>query len=231
MSPRSERTIGGVHPRRVTLTFDNGPSPDVTPRVLDELASRRLSAWFCVVGSRLTSPEAPALLERMLAEGHRVVNHSLSHEVPLGDEPTPAHARREIAEMDVRLRSALPGWTERWFRPFGRGGRLGPHVFSQAALDELERLGYSVLLWNCVPRDWVDPDGWVETALADIAARDHTVVVLHDIVAAAMEQLPRFLDELQRSDVEITTDVPDDCVPIRAGVPRTDLAHLVNPTA
>ena len=211
----------------VTLTFDNGPCVDTTPTVLDELVRRGLRAWFCIVGDRLREPGAPTVVERVAADGHRLVNHSLTHATPLGDDPSHGHARREIVEMDRLLTESLPAWgDDRWFRPFGRGGRLGPHVFSTAALDELDRLEYSVLLWNCVPRDWIDHDGWVDTALAEIEQLDHAVVVLHDIAAPAMRHLPRFLDELERRDVAITADVPDECVPIRGGEPQRDLAAL-----
>ena len=214
----------------MTLTFDNGPSADVSPRVLDELASREVSAWFCVVGSQLREAGGVSLVARILDEGHLVANHSLTHQTALGDLPTVAHARSEISDMDALLRETAPDWGEPWFRPFGRGGQLGPHLLSDAACDELARYSYSVLLWNCVPRDWEDPIGWVDTACREIEDLDHAVVVLHDVRSDAMEQLPRFLDALANDGVIVTTDLPDSCVPIRAGQAVSDLSGLVTPS-
>ena len=67
-----------------------------------------------------------------------------------------------------------------------------------------------MLLWNSVPRDWEDPLGWVETALADVIAQDHTVLVLHDLPTGAMDRLPEFLDKVEQLGVKVTNDVPED---------------------
>jgi peptidoglycan-N-acetylglucosamine deacetylase len=73
------------------------------------------------------------------------------------------------------------------------------------------------VLWNSVPRDWADPAGWIDRALSDVQARKHTVVVIHDVPSGAMDELPRFLDELDRSGVAVTVELPDECVPIIDG--------------
>jgi hypothetical protein len=78
------------------------------------------------------------------------------------------------------------------------------------------------VLWNSVPRDWADPVEWIDRALADVRAREHTVVVVHDLPTGAMDHLPRFLDELDRTGVAVTDGLPDDCVPIIDG-------HIVSP--
>jgi peptidoglycan-N-acetylglucosamine deacetylase len=223
---------------RLTLTFDNGPSPDTTPAVLDALAARRLPAYFCVIGQMLAAPEGPALTRRCLAEGHIVVNHSMNHRVPLGDDLDPAHANHEILDTQHLLDANVPAWrctpspeqaTSRgpiWFRPFGHGGHLGPHLFSPAAVELLRAEDYSVLLWNSVPRDWVDIDGWVDTALDDLHTNEHTVLVLHDLPTGAMDHLPRFLDEVVARGIETTLELPESCVPMRAGRATQDLASL-----
>ncbi|NKC00820.1 MAG: serine hydrolase [Pseudomonadales bacterium] len=215
----------------VTLTFDNGPTTDVTPVVLQELAARELNAYFCVVGRQLQrGQEHVDVVRETLAAGHVVVNHSLTHGVALGDDTSGEHAFQEIVEMDRVMGECLGDWGEKLFRPFGRGGSLGPHVFSQNALSELGALDYSVLLWNNVPRDWEEPVGWVKTALADIAGQSHSVVVLHDLNTGAMKELPRFLDTLLAEGHTFTCELPDECVPMRSGVaawPEEQLADLV----
>ncbi len=212
--------------KRVTLTFDNGPTEYTTPLVLRELKQRQLLAYFCVVGSQLESEEQISLTCEALNAGHKIVNHSLTHKVPLGDNPSAEHASREISDMHSLMAEKLGDWGEYWFRPFGRGGAIGPHIFSNEALLQFEKLSYSVLLWNSVPRDWEDPDGWVEAAMADIEKHEHTVVVLHDIDTGAMRKLPEFLDLLQNRGIEITQTLPDTCVPVRNGKPSFSQAQL-----
>lgn len=203
--------------KMLTLSFDNGPTKNTTPKVLDVLAARNMHAYFCVTGLQLKLNDHAKLVSETLDAGHRIVNHSLTHEVPLGDDASAAHARAEISDMDELMNELIGDWGERWFRPFGREGKLGQHVFSQAALAEFARLKYSVMLWNSVPRDWVDTHSWVSRALCDIDANNHTLMVLHDIDTGAMDHLAGFLDEVINRGIEISLKLPEDCIPIRNG--------------
>ena len=203
----------------VTLTFDNGPCAGTTDRVLDVLGERGVRATFFVVGDMLRRDGARDLAARAVAEGHWVGNHTLTHTTPLGDNPDAAYARREIEEAQALLGELAH--ERRFFRPAGGGGHLGPHLLSPAATDVLRDGGYTCVLWNSVPRDWEDPAGWVDTALADVERLGHAVVVLHDLPTGAMDALPRFLDELVARGVDVVQDFPDDVVPIAAGEVRT----------
>jgi hypothetical protein len=73
------------------------------------------------------------------------------------------------------------------------------------------------VLWNSVPRDWEDTEGWPERALEDVARQDWTLVVLHDVATGAMAALPRFLDRVRDAGVTITAELPPACVPIVRG--------------
>ncbi|MBX3156441.1 MAG: polysaccharide deacetylase family protein [Deltaproteobacteria bacterium] len=200
---------------RLTLSFDNGPDPDVTPRVLDVLDRRGVRAQFWVLGKHVATTAGRACVERAHAAGHVVGNHSYSHETPLGDDPRPDAAAREIGAAQDLL-EPLVGAARR-FRPFGGGGVLGPHLFSRAAVELLRDGGYTCVLWNSVPRDWEDPTRWPARALAELAVRAHTLVVLHDIAGACLPELDAFLDEVAARGVELTTDDPPDCTPLVAG--------------
>lgn len=206
----------------VTLTFDNGPEPGVTPLVLDALARRGLRATFFVVGERLRDSAARRCAERARAEGHRVGNHTLTHSGPLGGRPD---AVAEIAGCEALL-GGLAG-EERLFRPVGGGGVLGPHLLSAPARDHLAANGYTVVLWNAVPGDWRDPEGWPATALAQCRAERHALLVLHDIASGAMRHLDRFLGALADSGARFRDDFPQDCVPMRRGVATPALAACV----
>ena len=70
----------------LTLTFDNGPEPGVTPRVLDILRERGIKATFFVIGEKLGDPERRRLAARAHDEGHWIGNHTFTHSVPLGQQ-------------------------------------------------------------------------------------------------------------------------------------------------
>lgn len=211
-APGNDKVAGMA---RLTLTFDNGPTPGVTEQVLAALAARGLPATFFVVGDRLKQPGARELAAQAKAAGHWIGNHTMSHSTPLGRRAEPDHPQAEIAAVDALLGELAE--PQRLFRPNAGGGVLGPHVLSRAAVDHLTAHRHTVVLWNCVPRDWEDPAGWAARALAEIERRDWTLLVLHDLPTGAMDRLPGFLDEARRRGVEIVQDFPADCVPIRRG--------------
>lgn len=210
---------------KLTLSFDNGPDADVTPRVLDVLAEHAARAHFFVLGKQVATDIGRALVARAHREHHLIGNHSYTHGVPLGDDPRPDAVEQEIAATQALL-APLNGGGRR-FRPFGGGAVLGPHLFSRRAIEHLCEHAYTCVLWNAVPRDWLDPGGWVETALADIATRPHSLIVLHDIADACLAGLDRFLSEARARGHEIVQDLPADCVPIADGRVVGELAPLV----
>ena len=209
----------------VCLTFDNGPEPEVTPGVLAVLARRRIRATFFLVGQKLRDPAARTCAERARAEGHAIGNHTLTHGAPLGTRGA-AEAVAEIAEADALL-GILHG-PEKLFRPNGGGGALGPHLLNRAAADHLIAHRHTVVLWNAVPGDFHDPDGWVASAHAMIlAARETVVLVLHDQRNGAMRHLDRFLGQAVQAGARIGAAPPESCVPLRRGIASADLARFV----
>lgn len=209
--------------RRVTLTFDNGPTPGVTERVLDDLRARRMAVTFFVVGRDLQRSEAHALAERARAEGHWIGNHTMTHSSQFGDSADPTFGTREI----LGAQAVIDGLAhpDRLFRPYG-GGMISRRVLTPDAIRTLVEGAYTCVLWNCVPRDWELPDRWVANALAAIETHPWSVVVLHDQDTGAMRHLPEFLDQLVARSIEIRQDFPDDCVPIRRGRIVGPLEHL-----
>ncbi|HUC24211.1 MAG TPA: polysaccharide deacetylase family protein [Streptosporangiaceae bacterium] len=214
--------------RRVTLTFDNGPTPGVTDHVLDQLAERGIRSTFFVIGELLRDPAGRALAERAAAEGHWIGNHTLTHTVQFGE----ASAQFAASEIDGAQAEIGPlAHPEKLFRPFAGGGVLSPAVFSRAAVRHLQDGEFTCVLWNCVPQDWLNITGWPAVALEHIARQDWTVIVVHDEAHGAMGALPRFLDALQAADVEVRQDFPDSVVPIRRGQQATSLEALTSDDA
>ena len=200
---------------KVTLTFDNGPTPGVTEGVLDQLGERGLLATFFVVGSKLQDAEARALAERAVGEGHWIGNHTLDHRVPLGDIDDAAALARQVDEAQELLGDlAHP---DRLFRPYGDGGVIDRRLLGPAGVEHLERGGYTCVLWNALPGDWRDPCGWVDRGIAQVAAQPWSVVVLHDIPDGALPRLGELLDRLDGLGAELTQELPEGAVPIRRG--------------
>jgi peptidoglycan/xylan/chitin deacetylase (PgdA/CDA1 family) len=200
--------------RRLTLSFDNGPSSSVTPAVLDVLASFDVPATFFVCGRDVVDPARRAIVARAKAAGHRIGNHTLTHAVELGTTDDAEVVAREIGAAQDALGDLA---TERFFRPYGGGGILGPRLLGREAVRYLCAGGYTCVLWNSVPRDWEDTEGWPERALDDVGRQDWTLVVLHDVATGAMAALPRFLDRVRDAGMTITAELPPECVPIVRG--------------
>lgn len=198
----------------LTLTFDNGPDADVTPAVLDVLARRGVKATFFVLGQQLADPALHRLSERAHAEGHWIGNHTYTHSGPLGRREGP------VAEAEIGRTEGLIGplaHADKLFRPQGGGGVIGPALLKAEVLQYLQRNRYTCVIWNAIPEDWRDPEGWVETALGQCRAQPWTLMVLHDIGSGAMKNLDRFLGAAADVGARFRQEFPPDCVPIVRG--------------
>jgi peptidoglycan/xylan/chitin deacetylase (PgdA/CDA1 family) len=200
---------------RVTLTFDNGPAPGVTERVLEVLGHAGILATFFVIGRNLAAQSAQQSMRRAHAAGHRIGNHTLTHSVALGERPDAKYAATEIGETQALI-GAL-SHPDKLFRPYGGEGLVGPHLLSRAAVAYLLEHRYCCVLWTSVPGDWREPDGWVERCIADVAAQEWCVVVLHDIPNACIDRLPELIDRLNDMGVIWEQEFPDSVVLMRRG--------------
>lgn len=209
---------------KISLTFDNGPEPEVTPHVLDTLAKHDVKATFFLLGRNLAVPERRKLAERAFAEGHQLGNHTYSHSVPFGLLENPAEAVREIMATDELL-GELRG-PRRLFRPFGRA-RIGTHLLNRLAWDALVKKSYTCVLWSCTSPERDFPDTWMEPALRTCEQQSWSVVVLHDLPTGAMRHLDRFLGMLAERNTEFSQDFPRELTPLRNGTPVGPHAHLM----
>ena len=87
---------------------------------------------------------------------------------------------------------------------------------------------YTCVLWNAVPRDWVDPDGRVETTLQLCRAQAWSLLVLHDYDTGAMRHLERFIQRAREEGFEFQQDFPPECVPLRRGQVQPGLDACVS---
>ncbi len=213
--------------RRVTLSFDNGPTPGLTEQVLNILAKRGIRSTFFVVGQKLRVPGAVAAMQAAHAAGHWIGNHTLTHSIPFGEQPTEAFAAEEIGQTEALIGPLA--CTEKLFRPYGRQGNVGPHLFSRAAVDYLLAHRYRTVMWNSVPGDWRDQSGWVKACVAQVAAQDWSLVVLHDIATAAVPRLPELLARLEAMGVAFEQDFPPETILTDHGqIAHLNPAHVVD---
>ena len=211
---------------RLTLTFDNGPCPGATDRILDILAERGFRATFFVLGKHLADPVARRCAERAHDEGHWIGNHTTTHGTPLGLTDDPDHCETEIGATQALLGDlAHP---DRLFRPHGKGA-VGPHLLSRAAAKYLAANRYTVVTWNNVPRDWEAPhEHWIGTALETMDSQDWSLLVLHDrIMGKVPDTLPHFLDIVAERGVDIVQPFPEDCVAMGRGRALPALAQCI----
>lgn len=135
--------LGGRGRRdHVALSFDDGPAPHSTPRVLRELDALGLRATFFMLGAHAAA--RPELAAAVAGAGHEVAVHGWSHRYLLG-QPFPLVYRRLRRAQDAI--TAATGTRPRWFRPpFG--------VLTAPALLAARWLGLQPVLWTAWGRDW-----------------------------------------------------------------------------
>jgi peptidoglycan/xylan/chitin deacetylase (PgdA/CDA1 family) len=199
---------------KVTLTFDNGPESQTTPLVLDCLGQHGIKATFFVLGRKVSTPDGLDLARRASREGHWIGNHTWSHVGRLGE------GTREVALHEFERTEEALSWLKQpvpLFRPRGGAGKLGRGLLHPAVVERLTLGGYTCVLWNSVPGDYRDPDGWMERALADCRTRERSLVVLHDLPNGAMRHLDSFLRKLREDGHELMQEFPPDCTPIVRG--------------
>ena len=158
--------------RYVALTFDDGPQPETTARLLDGLRQRGASATFFLVGERAAA--YPELVRRMKAEGHQVGSHTWSHVRLQG-----ASAQTLLDETGraQRVLTQILGEGSYWLRP--------PY----GLLDEQERALVEVPLikWSVDPRDWESRDTAKVVEAVMGAVKENSIVLLHDIYPTSVE--------------------------------------------
>lgn len=151
----------------VALTFDDGPHPDSTPKLLAVLRQKEVKATMFVLGENVE--KQPELFKQMVVDGHEIGSHAYNH----------IHMQRisaqERARQFERLEQAvsIAGVKPVLFRPPGGG-------YSDKMIEEARRRGYRTILWSIDPRDWSRPgvNHIVNTVMANI--KPGSIILLHD---------------------------------------------------
>ncbi len=185
--------------RRIALTFDDGPDPEWTPRVLEALAARHVRGTFFLVGERAT--RAADTVRAMAREGHEIASHGWSHRSLWLCGP-----RRTAEEID-RAQAALAelsGSPPRFFRP--------PWGMVNAAMFPLLRArSLRPVLWSIQPEGMRPAPADVQAAYVVAHAHAGAIVDLHDAEGTPgapsrlLAALPAMIDGLREAGYELTT--------------------------
>ena len=183
-------------PTKLALTFDDGPHPTRTAAILDLLAEYGVRATFFVIGENAEAH--PELVERELAEGHEVANHTMTHAAL-----SRLSYRDAVDEVLNAEHAIFPDGS-------GRSTLLRPPcgAVGQQTLKAAERLGMSIVLWSVDTRDWEhkSAEAIIRTVREGVTGGD--IILFHDFVsgeAHTLEALETLIPELIGEGYEFVT--------------------------
>ncbi|WP_457673015.1 polysaccharide deacetylase family protein [Thiolapillus sp.] len=187
VAPRWLLFRGRAAGRKIALSFDDGPHPEHSPRILDVLGEAGVKVTFFVVGEE--AEKYPALVRRMREEGHEVANHSYSHYGLIGS--TPAEYLADVQHCQGLLEDICGCELARSFRP--PYGTVHPAVFLG-----LIRHGYRVVLWSVDSDDSrVDDAQQLREVFFRKSLVPGDVVLLHEDYPHTLEALPQLLQMVE----------------------------------
>ena len=172
-------------PRKIYLTFDDGPNAQTTPQLLDHLKEAGITATFFLVGRNIEDRQGRAIAERMAAEGHQIGNHTYNH-------PNLTQLDGSRIEQEIRQTEDLIGSLDngvKVFRPpFGFHNRLVGRT--------AEILGYKSVLWDLCAWDWrphYQNRRWVSHIVRRIKAGREGIVLAHDVIPSTVAHVPELI--------------------------------------
>ena len=191
-------------PKELVLTFDDGPWPTTTPKILDALKQECAEATFFLLGRN--AEDHPQIAKRELAEGHSLGHHTYSH--PLLNHLSLARAEAEINRGIAADEDAVYG--ESRTDPVTPFFRFPGFASSPALLDYINGRGMVVFGADIWAGDWVpmSPEKELHLILARIDQVGHGIVLLHDTKKETAQMLPAFLRELKQRGYHIVHAVP-----------------------
>jgi peptidoglycan/xylan/chitin deacetylase (PgdA/CDA1 family) len=203
----------------VAMTFDDGPHPVLTPRLLDMLRERGIRATFYVIGKNVAA--YPEIVQRMAAEGHEVGNHSYNH--PAFTKLSPATLAAEIQSTNEAIAAAIPQKPTTVRPPYGA---------TNAAINKrlAEEFGLTVAMWSVDPQDWKYRNAARVSSHIIQNTAPGAIILAHDIHPSTIDAMPATLDALLAKGFKFTTvaeliamDTPK-TAPARTGGPGVPIS-------
>ena len=178
----------------IAMTFDDGPSAALTPKLLDILKERHIHVTFFLIGENAKAH--PEIITRAVAEGHEIGNHSWDH---------PNLAKKS----DEEVRSQLNRTKEAIAAAIGKPSDLmrPPYGSVTAAQKKWihDDLGYQIILWDVDPDDWKRPGSEVVERRIVEGTRSGSIILSHDIHPGTVQAMPSTLDTLLAKGFKFVT--------------------------
>ncbi len=178
----------------VAMTFDDGPSAKLTPKLLDLLSAHHVKATFFLIGEN--AAENPELVARELREGHEVANHSWSH--PNLGKMSEEGVRSQLRRTDDAIKSAI-GQSPTLMRP--PYGSITTHQKKWIH----QEFGYKIVLWDVDPLDWRRPGAAAVCNRIVKNTRAGSIILAHDIHPGTIDAMPCVLKELEAKGFKFVT--------------------------
>jgi peptidoglycan/xylan/chitin deacetylase (PgdA/CDA1 family) len=176
------------------MTFDDGPSAILTPKLLDVLATRHIKATFFVIGQNVA--EHPELVARAVREGHEIGNHSWSH--PNLGHMSDEGVRLQLKRTDEAIQRAAGIHPTLMRPPYGS-------ITSRQKRWIHDQLGYEIIIWDVDPLDWKRPGPTAVCNRILKETRPGSIVLSHDIHPGTIEAMPATLDKLAAKGFKFVT--------------------------
>ena len=181
--------------KSIYLTFDDGPIPEVTPWVLDELKKYNAKATFFCIGENVQ--KHPEIFQRILSEGHSVGNHTFNHLNGWKTATSEYIENVDKAEAQMGNNSKFKIQDSRLFRP-----PYGKITSKQAKI--LQRKGFKIVMWDIISYDYdanTSPEKCLQNVLKNI--KPGSVIVFHDSLKAEKNLrfvLPKVLGFIEKKN-------------------------------
>lgn len=188
--PLEEENLENQTPKRVALTFDDGPHPTYTEELLDGLKERNVKATFFVLGEH--AQLYPELIERMKEEGHLIGNHTYSH-LQLKDNNWEEYRAELIKTNEVIWE--ITGEEVTYVRP--------PYGSWDKSFEE--ELNMFPVLWTVDSRDWCSKDAAGVTKKVVKETEEGDIILMHDYYASTVKAALATVDELKAKGYTFVT--------------------------
>jgi peptidoglycan-N-acetylglucosamine deacetylase len=178
----------------IAMTFDDGPSEKLTPKLLDLLAAHRIKATFFVIGQNVA--EHPEIVARAAREGHEIGNHSWSH--PNLGKMSDEGVRRELRRTEDVIKDAIGSRPTLMRPPYGSLSTRQKRWIH-------DEFGYRIILWEVDPLDWKRPGPTVVCNRILRETRAGSIVLSHDIHPGTIEAMPATFSQLEAKSFKFVT--------------------------
>jgi peptidoglycan/xylan/chitin deacetylase (PgdA/CDA1 family) len=178
----------------IAMTFDDGPSATLTPKLLDLLAAHHIKATFFVIGENVA--EHPEIVARAAREGHEIANHSWSH--PNLAKLSDASVRHQLWRTDDAIKNAIGKRPTLLRPPYGS-------ITEREKRWIHDEFGYQIVLWDVDPYDWKRPGPAVVRNRILQETRPGSIVLSHDIHPGTIEAMPSTFDTLEAKGFKFVT--------------------------